>query len=257
MSDAPVRDTDEDWRRIASQNPYWGVLSAEDFRGADISEASQVRFFASGQRLIGDIAGFIRSHLKQDFKPTRSLDFGCGVGRLLIPIAKLSEQAVGVDIAPKMLEIAEANATAAKLSNVSFVLADDTLSGLEGQFDFINSYIVLQHIPPDRGYRVFSNLLGRLQQGGVASFQLTYAKSRQFFAHEAQRASYYRREGRMLIDLADHGYREPPPGSITMFDYDLNQIFALLADVAGSPILTLPTNDDGHLGLHLILMRAR
>jgi hypothetical protein len=30
-----------------------------------------------------------------------------------------------------------------------------------------------------------------------------------------------------------------------------------VSEIAGSPVLTLPTKDDNHLGLHLILMRAR
>jgi 2-polyprenyl-3-methyl-5-hydroxy-6-metoxy-1,4-benzoquinol methylase len=256
MSESPIRDTDDDWCRIAADNPYWGVLSVDDFRGKDIPDAIRGKFFASGAAVISDIAGFVRKYIKPEFRPARSLDFGCGVGRLLIPIAKISECAVGVDIAPKMLEIAKANAAAAKVSNIEFVVSDDDFSRVDGQFDFINTYLVLQHIPPERGYRIVAHLLERLAPGGIASFQLTYAKNRQFFAHETLRARYYRREGRTLIDLVDHKYTPPDPGAITMFDYDLNQIFAIASETVGSPILTLPTNDDGHLGLHLIAARA-
>lgn len=42
-----------------------------------------------------------------------------------------------------------------------------------------------------------------------------------------------------------------------MFDYDFNAAIALVATYGGTPVLVLPTNDDGHLGVHLIFRRAR
>ena len=59
----------------------------------------------TGETQIARVMGFIKEHLQGDFRPTRSLDFGCGVGRLLMPIARLSAEAVGVDVAPGMLEL--------------------------------------------------------------------------------------------------------------------------------------------------------
>ena len=58
----------------------------------------------------------------------------------------------------------------------------------------------------------------------------------------------------MLFDLGveESGH---PVGTITMFDYDLNQIFAIISAHAGAPMLALPTEDDGHLGLHLIVAK--
>ena len=43
-----------------------------------------------------------------------------------------------------------------------------------------------------------------------------------------------------------------PVGTITMYDYDLNPVFAAGGSMAGGHMLVLPTNDEGHLGLHLL-----
>jgi hypothetical protein len=42
-----------------------------------------------------------------------------------------------------------------------------------------------------------------------------------------------------------------------MFDYDIYAAIALVAIYGGTPILALPTSDDGHLGAPLIFHRSR
>lgn len=250
------RDTDKDWQHIAETDPYWGVLSAEQFKGcgADLDDALIEQFFTSGQSLIQHTLAFIKHDFDPQFSPKRALDFGCGVGRLLVPLARLATQAVGIDVAPRMLDISRANLERFNITNATLVLGDDTLSGVEGTFDFINSYIVFQHIPPSRGYLILESLLSKLDPGGFGSIQLTYAKARQFMQHEIGRAAYYRREGNALIDLVPVR-SQPAEGVITMYDYDLNQVMALLAPACGRHITMLPTADDGHLGVHLIFQK--
>ena len=253
---ANLRDTDHDWQVLAEERPYWGVLSAAEYDGKTIPPEARKQFFRSGEVLISNIFGFIHQHINEGFRPERSLDFGCGVGRLLLPIARLSGTAVGVDVAPGMLNLAAENAAAAGIANVTFAIGDDNLANIEGSFDFVNSYIVIQHIPPERGYRLLEKLFEKIRVGGVGSIQLTYAKARRFLAHEAITARYYRRDGRALIDLVQNTNREAPSGSIVMYDYDLNELFAMITDMMGVPALVLPTRDDDHLGLHLVFCRS-
>ncbi len=249
-----LRDTDRDWETVATRDPYWGVLSAEKFRGEILSDEMRKDFFRTGEQLISTITKEIVRHINSKFSFGRSLDFGCGVGKLLIPIARLSVEAVGVDVSPKMLEIAGRNLSAAGVTNATVLQGDDELSVLDGQFSFVNSYIVLQHIPPERGYSLIERMLGMLSAGGVFSLQLTYAKDRKYLVHEGWRARYYRRDGNMLYDLLANG-KSPPEGTITMFDYDLNQIMALLSRTSSSQVVARYTNDNGHLGVHLIGQR--
>jgi len=249
-----MRDTDLDWNHIAETEPYWGVLSAEEYRSSAMTEEARARFFESGERQVQMFMNVIRRHFDREFKVTRALDFGCGVGRLLIPIARIAEQAVGVDVADKMLELAAANLAERGITNAAVVKGDDTLSRVEGRFNFINSYIVLQHIEPRRGYRLINRLIDLLEIGGFASLQLTYGKHRKFLVHESRRAAFYRRDGNHIVDLMELDDANPP-GTIQMYDYDLNVIFAMVSRVVGSPMIMLPTGDDGHLGLHFIFRK--
>ena len=250
-----ARDTDDDWAVIAATEPYWGVLSTEAFRG-DLNDAARAAFFQSGADQIGALLGFVKQHLDPAFVADRVLDFGCGVGRLLLPLARAASEAVGVDIAPHMVALCRANLLAAGVHNATVVPGDDTLSRVTGRFNLVNSLIVLQHIPPERGYRLLARLLDLLEIGGVASIQLTYAKERRFLVHDATGPGYFRRDGDTLHDLAEN---EPhrPRGTITMYDYDLNRVMLMVAERAGHPVLALPSNDDGHAGYHLVFRRAR
>ena len=250
-----ARDTDKDWQRVAMDEPYWGVISADDFLKNKLNEKAREQFFRSGEQYVAHLLAMIRAHLVPGFKPQRVLDFGCGVGRLAIPFARQAAEAVGVDIAPAMLDLCRENARAMGVANLQAVQGDDTLSAVKGPFGLVNSYIVLQHIEPQRGIALIQRLMDLLEPGGVASLQLTYGKDRKFWPHEAPRARFYRRDGNTISDLlpADDGR---PVGTITMYDYDLNQVFAAVATVSAGQMLVLPTNDDGHLGLH-ILARKR
>jgi len=249
-----ARDTDLDWQQLARQEPYWGVLSAEDFTRKNLTPAALETFFRSGDQYVEHVFHVVRCHVDGGFVPGRVLDFGCGVGRLAIAFAKRSSEVVGVDIAPAMLELCRENAREAGVSNLATVVADDELSRVTGRFNFVNSYIVLQHIEPPRGIRLIQKLLGVLEPGGIASLQLTYGKSRRFWPHEAPKAEFYRRDGNLITDLLpvdDHR----PAGSITMYDYDLNQVFAAATQAAAGHMVVLPTRDDDHLGLHLLFKK--
>jgi len=100
-----TRDTDTDWKRVAEQDPFWGVLSGEEYRKDSMNTATFERFMASGEQYVESLFALIGRHLRSGFSPVRCLDVGCGVGRLLIPLAKRVREAVGVDIAPAMLEL--------------------------------------------------------------------------------------------------------------------------------------------------------
>lgn len=250
-----ARDTDKDWQQVAMDEPYWGVLSADDFLRKKLTSGAKEQFFRSGEQYATHLMALITRHLDPGFKPRRILDFGCGVGRLAIPFARrASQEAVGVDIAPAMLDLCRQNAAEAGVTNLHAVQGDDTLSAVTGQFSLVNSYIVLQHIDPKRGMSLIQRLLALVEPGGIASLQLTYGKDRKFWSHETTRARFYRRDGETITDLLplDDGR---PVGTITMFDYDLNQVFAAVNMVVGGPMVVLPTGDDGHLGVHLLVKK--
>lgn len=156
--------TDKAWEKFGRENPYYGVLAEERFASANI-ESNRAEFFESGRAFIAALLKRYESH----FGPLpreRALDHGCGVGRLTFPLAKAFGSVTGLDISPSMLAEAEANARSLGASNVEFALADDNLSNAPGEYDFVNSYITLQHIPVRRGLPILSRLVRRVRPGG-------------------------------------------------------------------------------------------
>jgi 2-polyprenyl-3-methyl-5-hydroxy-6-metoxy-1,4-benzoquinol methylase len=249
-----LRDTDADWKALASEDPYWAVLSSDAFRSANLTRETLEFFYASGEEYVQEIIDIINRHLRPNFSPRRCLDFGCGVGRLLAPMARRAAQVVGVDVAEGMLEIAKRHLEQERITNVTLALGDDTLSRIDGRFDFINSYIVLQHIPPERGYRIFERLIQLLEAGGVAALQVTYAKGRKVWPYEASRARFFRRDGGVIHDIAPQE-QDGAVGTVSMFDYDLNQLMAIVTLYAEPIVIVQQMSDDAHLGVRFIFIR--
>ena len=157
-------NTDKAWAKWGAQDPYYGVLADDRFTSDRIAEYRE-SFFDSGRQ---SIAGVIALH-ERHFGPLprgRALDHGCGVGRLTIPLAEEFGEVVAMDVAPAMLAEAAANASAAGLTNIRFVEADDALSVAEGNFDFVISLMVLQHVPVRRGLAMLDALIDRVAPGG-------------------------------------------------------------------------------------------
>ena len=169
----PANNPDQDWERFAQTDPYFAVLTAPDFHGK-LSGNARRKFFDSGVEHIDSVLSIIRERLDPDFEPQRALDFGCGVGRLVIPLAAQCDQVTGVDVSPTMLAEARVNCEQAGATNVELVLGDDDISGVRGSFDFVHSYIVLQHIPAERGEKLIKRLVGVLAPAGVAMLHVTY-----------------------------------------------------------------------------------
>ncbi|HJP60816.1 MAG TPA: class I SAM-dependent methyltransferase [Gemmatimonadaceae bacterium] len=175
---ALINDSDRDWERFGSTDPYFAVLTAPEFHGRP-SGAERARFFQSGVDHIDTMFSIIHEHLDPSFAPERALDFGCGVGRLLIPLAARCRDVTGMDISPSMLAEARRNCDAAGATAVRLVQSDDNLSALDGEFDFIHSYIVLQHIPLVRGETIIRSLARRLAPNGIAMIQVPYTGGRE------------------------------------------------------------------------------
>jgi len=166
--------TDTDWDKWGEIDPYFGVLSSDEYRAANFNGESREKFFRSGEEYISRTLENIRSHLDRDYQPERCLDFGCGVGRLVIPLGGLSKKVVGADVSEHMLAEAASNCQKRNIENVSFVKSDDNLTRLTGTFNLIHSCLVLQHIPTQRGMRLIEALMKHLEPGGVVAIQFYY-----------------------------------------------------------------------------------
>lgn len=169
--------TDKDWQEYGQTNPYWAVLTDERYKGGQLTPDALDHFFGTGRTHMERVFQMIRDKLDPDFAPKRGLDFGCGVGRLTMAMARHVAEAVGVDVAPAMLETARRHAEELGIRNATFVRGDDEFSQVTGTFDFLNSFIVFQHIPYERGLTCFRQMVDRLNPGGCGAIHLLFGNS--------------------------------------------------------------------------------
>jgi 2-polyprenyl-3-methyl-5-hydroxy-6-metoxy-1,4-benzoquinol methylase len=102
----------------------------------------------------------------------RALDFGCGVGRMTLPLAERCAHVYGVDISPAVLRQADEAAQARNVTNVEW-LQFERLQELQGRYDMVVSMYVFQHIPSREGERIFTTLVRGLAAGGIGAIDFT------------------------------------------------------------------------------------
>ncbi|HET6230862.1 MAG TPA: class I SAM-dependent methyltransferase [Longimicrobiaceae bacterium] len=247
-------NTDRDWKSYGKNDPYYGVLSDDGYSRGRMDDEARRRFFESGAAHVDSIFAELRSQTGVDPAPARALDFGCGVGRLTIPLAGRCGEVVGVDISEAMLAEASRNASAAGVTNAEFVISDDALSAAEGSFDLVHSFIVFQHISPARGVRIFAAMLEKLRPGGLGVVHFTYAKD----LPPVRRIAYGARRHLPFANRAANLVRGRPADAafIQMNDYDLNRIFGMLQDHGCGRISVRLTDHGGFRGAVLFFQRV-
>jgi SAM-dependent methyltransferase len=142
-------------------------LDAKGFIGRGYAD-SDATFWASGEP---DLTGLILNDLVLDPHGT-ALEIGCGVGRLLRPLAARAKRVIGVDIAANM--VAEGRRSLADLPNVEFLLTQGKFNAIaDASLDLVYSFAVFQHIPSKRVIRTYLAEAARtLQGGGVLKIQV-------------------------------------------------------------------------------------
>ncbi|MHC4416680.1 MAG: class I SAM-dependent methyltransferase [Planctomycetota bacterium] len=100
-----------------------------------------------------------------------AIEIGCGVGRLLIPMAERFSRVIGVDIAPTMLQKLGAHCERFGIANAEARLIDESWDR-RGDADLVYSWLVFQHIADPRLIESsVQRLAGALKPAGAALLQ--------------------------------------------------------------------------------------
>lgn len=154
------------WGEFANKNPHFYILTNNGFDYS--TEEGQKRFFDTGEETCKCMLSAVKDLLPScDW----ALEFGCGVGRLVLPHAQRFRGVIAVDISPTMLsrlsEIAERN----QVRNIKPKLAGEDWAP-PGTVDYAYSLFVFQHIP---WYSVIEDAIKKvaicLRAKGVAQLQ--------------------------------------------------------------------------------------
>lgn len=166
----------QQWSHLGEKAPYWSVLSGCS-KSQTISEADQQEFYRSGGDEIETMRQFFQS-VGQLVPSGRCLDWGCGLGRVLVHLASIFDEAVGVDISHPHLQIARnyVNSLEPQIAQriVLYQAIDDeaAIKSLFGQVDLVHSILVLQHMPPPLMVETLTMFAQLLRKGGYAFFQI-------------------------------------------------------------------------------------
>jgi trans-aconitate methyltransferase len=193
--------TDKAWQIWGEKEPYYAVLTDEKYLEENLVDEGVEEFFELGKQHLDNTFMVLHDHVDATFAPTSALDFGCGVGRFLVPLAERCETVVGIDVSDGMLREAARNCAArVPLQNWQLLSTQALRDDTSIRYDFLHSHIVFQHIRPREGERLLALLLERLEPGGGIAVQfmyrnntppirrcLTWIKNRIPFAHAATR----------------------------------------------------------------------
>jgi len=246
--------SNEDWKKWGELDPYFGVVTHAEFRKERLSDASLAKFFDSGQEHVEHVLSILGSRLQYTSRPSIAIDYGCGTGRVVVPLSAHADKVLGLDISDGMLREARKNADIRGIGNAQFrIVGDDDLLNVPETADFIHSHIVFQHIPMQRGERIFRALLRRLGPGGAGAVQFTL----QSRMHPLYRAVSVLRNRvpfvhQLLNVLQRKKFNEP---RMRMEAYSFPRLLEILHEFGVDSYYCERTDHGGHVGVIIYFVR--
>ncbi|MFN7978002.1 MAG: class I SAM-dependent methyltransferase [Vicinamibacterales bacterium] len=163
-----LRELQRHWQAFGEQDPLWAILTDPARKGG---RWTPEEFFATG---VAEIDALMREAASFGLprQRRRGLDFGCGVGRLTQALARHVDEAVGLDVAPSMVERARAfNQHGARVRYE--VQAAPPLEAVPNRsIDVVYTGRVLQHIAPEYARQYIAELARIVAPGGFLSFDV-------------------------------------------------------------------------------------
>ncbi len=119
--------------------------------------------------------------------PCRAVEFGCGMGKHSIAMARRGFEVTGVDISPTAIGMAKENAAVTDV-RVNFIAADVTadLEELSGGFAFGWDWEMLHHLFPEQRPSYAANL-ARLLAPGALHLSVCFSEQDAMFGGGKQR----------------------------------------------------------------------
>ncbi|HEX9368722.1 MAG TPA: methyltransferase domain-containing protein, partial [Vicinamibacterales bacterium] len=164
---------DPRWEAFAAREPHFAVLTDPKFLRANLTPGHEHEFFASGEAVVSWMLALIDAGLAPQFAPMSTLEYGCGLGRLALPLARRPGSVTAVDRSPVMLDLARREAERRGLGHIRFQTPAE-LFAAPRTFDLVVCYHVLQRLAPREAKALLRRLIGLIGPDGVGVFQWPY-----------------------------------------------------------------------------------
>ncbi len=168
-----IDDLEWSWNQFGKDDPLWAVLTDPrcQYNNWDVDE-----FFATGTEFLERIDRSLKIIIP-DLDRGHALDFGCGVGRLTQALANHFDTVVGVDIAASMVAKANTYNRHGDRCTYHVNLKADLSLFATNSFNFVMTFMVFQHMPPELVLGYIKEFVRILKPGGVAFFQVPIAEA--------------------------------------------------------------------------------
>lgn len=166
------RSMRQDWDSRARKDAFFYIASWR----RDWDEAS---FFQSGEEDYARLVSPVLSRRNFSPRDKSMLELGCGAGRMTRAFARSFQSVTAFDISAEMLS--RARGLCAGEHNIAWLQGNGTdLSAIpSNSFDFVFSYLVLQHLPQDRLVHAYiSEMFRVLRPQGLCLFQFNGSTSK-------------------------------------------------------------------------------
>jgi len=237
-----------EWRKWGSTDPYFGVITHEKYRGKNLTDEVMHDFFETGEIHIAHVYEVFKKYFDINFNPQKVLDFGCGTGRLLVPLCRRETEVVGVDISDGMLREAKNNLEKRGFQNALLVFSDGSeFNNKIRGMDFVHSYIVLQHVPENLGQEILLSLLKKLKPGGFGALHFTIGSRRRGLIDLVSAIRNKIPFIHYLFNLIQ-GKRLLEP-RMQMTKYNLSRLLMIFRSFGVGQLIIEHTDHGGHLGV--------
>jgi SAM-dependent methyltransferase len=160
----------DDWNNRAQENARWYIAS-------DVT--SDDEFVASGA---GDVDVALRRLDPRWLATARTLEIGCGAGRMSEFLLPRVRSLTGIDVSTEMIDLARTRLGSRPNLELIPTSGNDLALFADGSFDLIVSYVVLHHVPKSVVRDYFREIRRVLRPGGVFRGQLSEIRDPAFVA---------------------------------------------------------------------------
>lgn len=216
------------WEHLGKVKPHFSVLVGDLFLPENVDKNIDF-FWATGESEVDTAMNMLARHGFNELSTKTCVEYGCGVGRVTMALARRFAHVHAYDISREHLSLARRRGVEVGIANCRYHLCTENLLDPLEACDFFYSRIVFQHNPPPIIHQLITNTLRALTPGGIAIFQVPVYKSGYSFSLEGWLA-------------ADHAL------DMQMHCLPQDVIFAIIAD---EKCLPLDVMEDSATGAHL------